>query len=89
MILQATNLWNFHHELALGGFLNTIKPSSSSLLVRIRLSEFKGWKNDPADLQLINKMFMPGNIDDELLLNYENYHKLSLKENKTMEIYED
>jgi hypothetical protein len=73
--VQAFDPWNLQ-KLSQGMSTSSIKPCSMSLLVRVRLPEFEGWKEDPSDFKLVNKMFLPGSGVGSFVISNENYFNL-------------
>lgn len=81
-LIQDYDSWNLQSELTKRD--SDIKPSSMSLLMRIRLPEFEGWKEDPSDFRVVNKMFMPDSKKNSSLITYENYFELIQQKEETI-----
>ena len=94
-LIQAVDSWTLLQILQgklPGGPQKGLSISGASLVVRVRMKEFDGWKEDQTDLYCVNTMFMPDNFDENNLLNMEKYDKFldELPEDfPTLEDYRD
>lgn len=73
-MFQNSNPWDLLDELIQDDDVN---KSQMSLIVRCRLAEFKGWKEERGDLKVLNTMFMPDVINEDAFASFDGLVKLN------------